>query len=451
MHSFEMGQARSSTPMIDKCAIVPISAGIFASIVSPLIYFFTGYGDTLETIMETRQENRIFWPSMAAISLVLVVQNRSRFGRLPPHIICLLAYLAFAGTSVLWAFRPELSLIRFVQQVMILTSIVLPAMLAVRTADMMRALFLCFAFGSILNVFFVFGSPPHFGKYASAGYQGYFLGKNLLGQFAAIALLLALHEMLYPGFRRALGIIVVVVASLLLYLSNSKTALGFAFLAPLLAGVTLIIAKTMRTSPAIVVLSIMGFCVFSCVVTATSIYDLSQLLFNDRTLTGRTFIWDFALYEIRRSPLLGWGYQSFWLVGSDAPSIVDAIGWVKSMPEAHNGYLDTMLEMGFVGLALLVIFLIATLHAVGRVADRDPARAWLMLALILFAILNNFLESSWMRAFDLVWVVFAIVVAELGRCWQLFPPTRAAYGSMTPRRGSAGPSRSAQRPVGRIL
>ena len=108
-------------------------------------------------------ENRIFWPAAGC--------DFRRFGRaksfssgrliLPPHIICLLAYLAFAGASVLWAFRPELSFIRFVQQVMIVTSIVLPAMLAARTADMMRGLFLCFAFASILNVFFVLGSPQY--------------------------------------------------------------------------------------------------------------------------------------------------------------------------------------------------------------------------------------------------------------------------------------------------
>ena len=57
----------------------------------------------------------------------------------------------------MWAFRPELSFIRFIQQVMIVTSIVLPAMVAARTADMMRGLFLVFAFASILNVFFVLG------------------------------------------------------------------------------------------------------------------------------------------------------------------------------------------------------------------------------------------------------------------------------------------------------
>ena len=104
--------------------------------------------------LEARPETRIFWPAMAAISVALVVQNRSRLA-LPPHIICLLAYLAFAGASVLWAFSPERSFVRFIQQVMIVTSIVLPAILARRTADMMRALFLCFAFALILNLYFV--------------------------------------------------------------------------------------------------------------------------------------------------------------------------------------------------------------------------------------------------------------------------------------------------------
>ena len=61
---------------------------------------------------------------------------------------------------MLWAFKPELSLTRFVLEVMIVTSIVLPAMLADRTADMMRGVFLCFAFASILNVFVVLGQTP---------------------------------------------------------------------------------------------------------------------------------------------------------------------------------------------------------------------------------------------------------------------------------------------------
>ena len=428
MHSFELSRPRSSTPMIDKYAIVPISACVFALIVSPLLIFVNSFPiQTLQSAMESRPENRIFWPAMAAISVVLAVRNRSRL-TLPPHIICLLAYLAFAGASVLWAFRPELSFIRFVQQAMIVTSIVLPAMLAARTADMMRGLFLCFAFASILNVFFVLGGPPIIVQYGSMGqvnigYPGYFPGKNYLGECAAIAILLSLHEMLYPGLRRALGIIVVVIATLLVFLSDSKTALGLALIAPFLAGLTLIIRKKMRISPAIILLSI-PFCY--TVLSSVSNFNmnrLSYMLYGDSTFTGRTIIWDFAQYEIARRPLLGWGYQSFWLVGPDAPSIVDAPGWVKMMPNAHNGYYDTMLEMGYIGYALLVIFIIATLHAIGRVADRDPARAWLVLSLALYIIFWNYLESLWMRGFEFLWVVFLILAAEIGRYWQPFPLT----------------------------
>jgi exopolysaccharide production protein ExoQ len=176
---------------------------------------------------------------------------------------------------------------------------------------------------------------------------------------------------------------------------------------------------------------------------------LSYMLYGDSTFTGRSIIWDFAESEIARSPLLGWGYQSFWLVGPDAPSIVDAPGWVMLMPNAHNGYYDTTLELGYIGYALLAVFIIATLHAIGRVADRDPARAWLTLSLALYIIMWNYLESLWMRGFEFLWVVFLIVVAEIGRYWQPLPLIRAAFGSRTPRSRTPrlGTSRGMRKPL----
>ncbi len=384
---------------------------------------------------------------MAAITVIVAVRNRSRLGRLawPPNIICLLAYLAFAGASVLWAFRPELSFVRFAQEVMVVTSIVLPAMLAARTTDMMRGLFLCFAFASILNVFYVFGGQQVIAQYGAVeveiGYPGYFTGKNYLGECAAIAVILSLHEILYPGLRRVLGIIVVVITTALLFWANSKTALGLALIVPFLAGLTLFIRKITLISPSIILLSI-PFCyvVLSSIISGFNMNRLSYALYGDSTFTGRTIIWDFAQSEIDRRPILGWGYQSFWLVGPDAPSIVDAPGWVGGMPNAHNGYYDTILEMGYVGLAFLLIFIIATLHGIGRVADRDPVRAWLVLSLALYIILFNFLESLWMHGFEFLWVVFVIVAAEIGRYWRPVRLTRAAYGSRTPKPGSPGPS-----------
>ena len=305
---------------------------------------------------------------------------------------------------------------------MVVTSIVLPAMLAVRKSDMMRALYLCLAFASILNLFFVLGGSQTIVNKAAVGYSGYFGGKNYLGEFAAVAFLLSLHETRYRGLRRALGSIVVAVAASLVVLSDSKTALGLAILAPFLAGVTLFISKTMRISPAIVLLSMpLSYAAFANLSNTDVFGRISYILYGDSTLTGRTIIWDFAKYEIARRPLLGWGYQSFWLVGPDGPSIVDAPGWVKTMPNAHNGYYDTMLEIGYVGLALLVVFIVTALHAIKRMAYHDPARAWLVLSLALFIIVHNFLESTWMRGFEFLWVVFLILVAEIARYGHPFP------------------------------
>jgi len=325
---------------------------------------------------------------------------------------------------------------------MVVTSVVVPALLADRRADMMRALFLCFAFASILNVFFVLGGDPQFALYGprlvNIGYPGYFLGKNYLGECATLAVLLSLHEMLYPGLRRALGIIVIAIAIFLVFASDSKTALGLAIVSPFLAGLTLIAAKKMRLSPAIILLSIpLCYAVLSSV-SNFNVNRLSYMLYGDSTLTGRTIIWDFASSEIARRPLFGWGYQSFWLVGPDAPSTVDAPGWVKKMPNAHNGYYDTTLEMGYVGYSLLVIFIIATLHAIGRVAYRDPTRAWLVLSLALYIICFNYLESLWMRGFEFLWVVFLIIAAEIGRYWQPLAQKSAAYGSRIAVPGGLG-------------
>jgi exopolysaccharide production protein ExoQ len=457
IHPHDLARPKSSTRTIDMCVIVPIVVCALALIVIPLIQFLSPPTDKEIVNGVSRPENRILWPVMAAISVILAMRNRSRLAKItwPPHIICFIAYLAFAGMSALWAFRPEISLIRFIQQVMIVISIVLPAMLADRTSDMMRGLFLCFALAMILNVFFVIHGTEtivlNAGRHGlfldPLGSPGYFSFKNYLGECAAIGFLLSIHEILHRGWRRVLGIVGTVIAAYLVFASNSKTSFGLASICPFLAALVLIIRRSTRVSLAIILLSIpFGYVVLSTVSPHYNLNLISYKLYGDGTFTGRTIIWDFVQSEINLRPLLGWGYESFWLVPG-SPAIVDAPGWVKGMPNGHNGYYDTILDMGYLGFAFLLVFIIGTLHSIGRVADRDPIRAWLLLSLALFIILWNFLERLWMHGFEFLWVVFVIVAAEIGRYWRPFPITRVAYGSRGPRpRRSSGPPLAAQTP-----
>ena len=448
--------------IIDKFTLIPILACVYALIVSHLLTFFTQSGASQGEIAAAdaalqseiaaagaRLDSRLFWPAMTAISIILAMRNRSRLV-LPPNLKCLVGYLAFAGASVLWALSPEHSLMRYLQQLMIVTSIVLPAMLASRTVDMMRALFLCFAFALLLNLYFVSQGSVDMAILSQGlvniGYEGYFNGKNYLGECAAPALLLSLHEILQRGWgRRALGAIVAVIAVVLLFLSQSKTALGLALICPILAWLTLLVRKTTRLSPAIILLSVPFCWIVASHVSSFGFPRLSYMLYHDSSLSGRIIIWGFTESEIAHSPLLGWGYQSFWLV-PNSPAYTEAPGWLKEMPNSHNGYYDTMLETGYVGLALLLVFILATLHAVGRVADRDPGRARLLLSLALFSILYNFFESIWMRGFEFLWVLFVIVAAETGRYWGPFPLRGAGRSSAIRRAGAASPSPTARVP-----
>ena len=455
--------ASSPTPtaIIDKFALLPILAYIYSLIVSHLLPFLTqsGVPAAENTAADGRMDTRIFWPAMAAISVMLAVQNRSRLV-LPPNIKCLVAYLAFAGASVLWAFSPDHSFMRYLQQLMIVTSIVLPAMLASRSVDMMRALFLCVALALILNLYFVYNGSVNMAAYGAKGlvmigYEGYFNGKNYLGECAAPAILLSLHETLQRGWgRRAFGGLCLLIAVDLVLLSDSKTALGLALVCPIIAWLTLLARKATKLSPAVILLSVPVCWIVASNVSSFGFERLSYMLYHDSTLTGRTIIWQFSDSEIARSPLLGWGYQSFWLV-PNSPAYSEAPGWVSGMPNSHNGYYDTILEMGYVGLAFLLAFILATLHGVGRVADRDPGRARLVLSLALFVILWNFFESIWMRGFEFLWVMFVIVAAEIGRYWLPVPLRRVAPGSRSQGSGSPGLSPAPRRfglvaaPVGR--
>jgi O-antigen ligase len=288
-------------------------------------------------------------------------------------------------------------------------------------------------------------NTAHGSRFIDIGYQGYFLGKNYLGECASIGFLLSVHELYHRGWRRMVSFPAIVIAVTLVFLSNSKTAFALAIVCPLLARLTLIGRRITHLSPAVILLSLpICYMMLSVLMNVDIMGRIAYILFHDSSLTGRTVIWSFAQYEIRQRPLLGWGYQSFWLV-PESPSSA-APGWVKMMPNAHNGYYDTMLELGYVGLAFLVIFIIATLHAIGRVADRDAARARLLLSLALFMILYNYFESLWMRGFEFLWVIFVIVAAEIGRYCQPFQLGRVAYGSAARRPDTLGASSRTRAP-----
>jgi exopolysaccharide production protein ExoQ len=429
-----------ANPTFDKCLSIPILVYAYCLIISPMLNFLS----PVKNITDSQWENQIFWPLVTAIALgCFALRNRARLAW-PPHFVWLAAYLALAGVSTLWAFKPEISFTRLATQMMMVMSIILPAMVAARTSDVMRGVFFCFAFGSILNAVLILGgySPLLFAGVGNEGYPGYFTDKNALGQFAALAILLSLYQIIRPGWLRVLGLIVVAVSIYLVFAAHSKAALGCVALATIIVTVVLLISRKTRVSLLILLLPVPISYVILNRLVGNLVNRISWHTFHNYDLSARTVIWDFVNLEIAKKPLLGWGYRSFWLVGSDSPSLVDTRGWVRMMPEAHNGYLDTILDTGHIGLILFLAFIFTTFYAIQRVVNRDPTRGWLLLSIALFVVLENFIESGWMRGGDPLWLMFLLVAVDCARYWRPFPRGLGASGQ-APRT----PIIAGQRPV----
>ena len=116
---------------------------------------------------------------------------------------------------------------------------------------------------------------------------------------------------------------------------------------------------------------------------------LLESIGEDPTLTGRVELWT-DLLAVPNSELFGAGYQSFWL-GSAIETI-----WAKyyfKPNQAHNGYIDSYLNLGAIGVTLLFALLIsAGARLRRRMLDKEPL-AVLLFALLAFVVFYNWSEA----------------------------------------------------------
>jgi O-antigen ligase len=130
---------------------------------------------------------------------------------------------------------------------------------------------------------------------------------------------------------------------------------------------------------------IMGLGILQPFWGGSTVTGFTSNLGRDTTLTGRTEIWASLVPDVLQQPILGSGFGSFW---------TSTIREVHNIGEAHNGYLDVVLSLGFVGLALWGIFLLSCCRKAHRVLfdDRDWGSLWI--CFLFMALIHNFTETS---------------------------------------------------------
>jgi exopolysaccharide production protein ExoQ len=216
----------------------------------------------------------------------------------------------------------------------------------------------------------VLGSAPsnHYtdteGGPGLAGLTG---SKNALGYYAALGATAGLSLLLdrpQPVYLRWAAAATVPISLWVLWRTKSAGGLVAAGLGlAIIGGLTLLHALSPRgrilALLAAVVIAIPVAINFHAVVDTAQNFQ-EDVLKKDRTLTGRTYLWDRAEPIIRTRPILGMGYSAFWRQGQlDAEGLWRHAGISnRSGFNFHNEYVDTAVTLGWTGVVILAVTLI---------------------------------------------------------------------------------------------
>lgn len=134
-------------------------------------------------------------------------------------------------------------------------------------------------------------------------------------------------------------------------------------------------------------------------------YLVVDLLGRDLTLTTRTDVWPVLLSRVD-SVLVGSGFNSFW-TGERLAELYGQLGIIQ----AHNGYLETYLNGGLLGVTLLAMVLLSAIRVANRQLTEGGEYASLAFAWVFITVVYNFTEASFNKT-SLLWFAFLLMVTQ---------------------------------------
>ncbi|MCS6779288.1 MAG: O-antigen ligase family protein [Geminicoccaceae bacterium] len=344
-------------------------------------------------------------PLLVVTPLLALAHGRAILGALLDTPLLPLLVLLVAASTI-WSVLPAISARRALA---FATFSLLAVILAVRWSPrelVERLLWLALVVVAVSLAFQL--ALPDLSRMSDGAWRGAFTHKNGLGHvssFAIVILLVGWRHRLAPRALVALGLLAAV---LLLIASRSATSLVVTALA---AGLFLLLgrgglppaAKAALVSLAVAALALLGLWVLLEPEAAVA------LLGRDLTFTGRLPLWEHVLARIAERPWTGWGYQAYWAVPAFADYVMLTLGWPA--PNAHSGYLDVALGLGWPGLLLALLLLAqALVRALRTLASGDRVLGETALLLVVALLVRNLSESELLQQSGLLWLLLATLL-----------------------------------------
>jgi exopolysaccharide production protein ExoQ len=196
----------------------------------------------------------------------------------------------------------------------------------------------------------------------------------------------------------AISIVFIMILYLVLVV-NSQTALACFLMADLLIVVTAFgpaFRKPGFVTLLVVAMLSVSFCVLFLGVGGSALSAMGR----DSSLTGRTDVWKTVL-PYAKSAWFGAGYENFW-IGERLLVFNRLLGGLN---QAHNGYIEIYLNLGWVGLILLGAIIVTGYRNIMKGLRVSPETSRLKLAFFFICLVYNFTEASF-KMMSPVWIFF---------------------------------------------
>jgi exopolysaccharide production protein ExoQ len=230
------------------------------------------------------------------------------------------------------------------------------------------------------------------GRDDGLGYLGIYASKNALADASSLLIIAALAMLVdrrLSTYWRLPAMMMLFLGAKLLVMGQSSGALVSTIGVIMVFGV-LILLQRLTPHMRLIAISLTIVLGAAIVVVLSSMSDQLARMFldvtgKDITLTGRTDLWAVAFGQIAERPLLGVGFQAFWVQGQPLAEQLWANFGIPSREgfHFHNTILSNAVEIGIPATVLqTLIFLGAAWFCIGW-AVRQPSAASVFFALFM--------------------------------------------------------------------
>jgi len=375
--------------------------------------------DTPDQLLEGSPTDRLVYASLLALGLIVLICRGSRSGRLLRANGPLLLFFLYCAMSILWSDYPDVAFKRWIKAlgdlVMVLVVLTDREPLAAFKRLLARMTYVLIP----LSILFIKYYPELGTRYSLWGGKAENLGvttnKNALGVIclclglgAFWRFLTAYDDRNKEGRKRRLLVQAVILAMVLWLFrtANSVTSSSCFLMGSILIAATKL--RLIQRRPVVVHLLIAAMLAVSVSVLFFGVSpEALATMGRNPTLTDRTEVWK-ELLTLVRNPLTGAGFESFWL-GSRLQKLWNIYWWHPN--EAHNGYLEIYLNLGWTGVILLAAVLVKGYRTLFAAWSGSFPLGDVRVAYFLVGLSYNFTEAAFFRMLAPAWLflLFAIV------------------------------------------